>query len=96
MVKYPETIWGVTVEFTTRYKQPIPLAEDLRVIGRISKDSNRFFEGTGEILLSDGSIAAKGHGKYLKFPIEKIADFDVEEQEWKVIPFDGDPTEVEI
>ncbi len=96
MVKYPETIWGVTVEFTTRYKQPIPLAEDLRVIGRISKDSNRFFEGTGEILLSDGSIAAKGHGKYLKLPIEKIADFDVEEQEWKVIPSDGDPTEVEI
>lgn len=96
MMKYSEAIWGVTVEFTTRYKKPIPLAEEVRVIGRITKEANRHFEGTGEILLQDWSIAAEGYGKYVKLPIDKIADFDIDEQEWRVTPAPNDPEEVEM
>ena len=87
-------LWGVTIRFTTRYKKPVPLDDEIRVIGRIEKNSNRFFEGTGEILLKDGSVAVEGRGKYIKLPIDKIADFDVEEQEWKVVPSPDDPDEV--
>ena len=86
MTRYTEDIWGVTMEFTSRYKKPIPLDEELRVISRITKENNRIFEGTGEILLNDGSVAVEGYGKYLKLPITKIANFDVEEQEWRVVP----------
>ena len=68
----------------------------MRVIGRITKDSGRLFEGTGEILLPDGSIAAEGKGKYLKKAIEDIADFDFETQEWKVVDHPDDPKKVEI
>ena len=50
----------------------------------------------GELLLPDGSIAAKAHGKYLKFPLEKIADFDFEEQEWKITKSEKDPTVFDI
>ena len=96
MIKYSQSVWGVTMEFTTRYKQPIPLDEEIRVIGRVTKETKRHFEGTGEILLKDGSVAAEGRGKFLKLPIEKIADFDVEEQEWKVVPAADDPEMVEI
>ena len=88
--------WGVTLEFTTRYKKPIPLDAELRVIGRITKEGTRVFEGTGELLLPDGEIAAEGYGKYIKLPLEKIADFDFEEQEWKVTKSETDPTEVEM
>lgn len=63
---------------------------------RIVKDKQRLFEGTGEILLADGSVTVEGTGKYLILPLEKIADFDAEAQEWKVVPWDGDPEEVEI
>jgi hypothetical protein len=72
------------------------LHEELRVIGRITKDSSRFFEGTGELLLQDGTVAAEGHGKYLKAPLEKIADFDVEAQEWGVVDSPDDPEEVDL
>ena len=89
-------LWGVTIEFTTRYRKPVDLTEEIRVIGRITKVANRYFEGTGEILQMDGSVAVEGRGKYLKLPLEKIADFDFEEQEWKVVPSDDDPEEVEI
>jgi acyl-coenzyme A thioesterase PaaI-like protein len=96
MIKHAGDIWGVTLEFTTRYKQPIPLTEELRVIGRVTKETNRHFEGSGEILLPDGAIAAEGRGKFLKMPIEKIADFDFEAQEWRVTPSKRDPAVVEI
>jgi acyl-coenzyme A thioesterase PaaI-like protein len=96
LTKYDGDIWGVTLEFTTRYKKPIPLDAELRVIGRIVLERRRFFKGTGELLLPDGSIAAEGSGKYLKFPLEEIADFNFAEQEWKVVPAVEDPQEVEL
>lgn len=96
MMRYSDDYWGVTVEFTSRYKKPVPLNEELRVVGRITKDGNRIFEGSGEILLKDGSVAVEGYGKYIKLPLEKISDFDHEEQEWCVVPSPDDPVEVEI
>jgi acyl-coenzyme A thioesterase PaaI-like protein len=96
LTKYEGDIWGVTLEFTTRYKKPIPLDAELRVIARITLERRRFFKGTGELLLPDGSVAAVGSGKYLKFPLEEIADFNFTEQEWQVVPAARDPQEVEL
>jgi len=91
-----DDIWGVTLEFTIRYKKPIPLDGELRVIGRITQERRRFFKGAGELLLPDGTIAAEASGKYLKFPLDEIADFDFEEQEWKVTTSERDPTVVDL
>jgi acyl-coenzyme A thioesterase PaaI-like protein len=95
MMKHPEVMWGVTVDFQTRFRKPVPLDVELRVIGRITSDNSRFFEGTGEILLPDGDIAATGYGKYIKLPLEKISDFDHEEQEWRVVSSASDPIEID-
>jgi acyl-coenzyme A thioesterase PaaI-like protein len=89
-------IWGVTVEFNVRYKKPVPLDQELRVVGRITDQNRRLFEGTGEILLPDGEVAVTGYGKYIKLPLEEISDFDYEEQEWKPVLSDSDPTEIEL
>lgn len=94
MIRSAGEIWGVTVELRVRFRKPVPLDEELRVLGRITNDGSRFFEGTGELLLADGTVAAEGHGKYLKAPLEKIADFDVEAQEWGVVASPDDPEEI--
>lgn len=91
-----QEIWGVTVEFSVRYKKPVPLDQELRVVGRITNQRSRMFEGSGEILLPDGQVAVEGHGKYIKLPLEEIADFDYEAQEWKVALLEGDPGEIEL
>jgi acyl-coenzyme A thioesterase PaaI-like protein len=96
MIRYNEAIWGVTVDFNIRYKKPIPLNQELKVVTRITSENSRLFEGTGELILPDGEIGASARGKYLKLPIERIADFDIHEQHWKVIPSDLDPEEIEI
>ena len=96
MINDHHGFWGVTVEFTTRFRKPVPLDVRLRVIGRIAGDNGRFFEGTGEILLPSGDIAATGKGKYMKLPLDKIADFDAETQEWRVNAMPSDPRTIDI
>jgi uncharacterized protein (TIGR00369 family) len=96
MIQHDHEFWGVTMEISIRFKKPVPLDQELRVIGRITKDSRRIFEGTGEILLADGTVAAEASGKYMKLPLEKIVDFNVDEQEWKVVPLPHDPKYIDI
>lgn len=91
-----ETVWGVTVELNLKYKKPVPLDQELRVRGRITKDSSRLYEGTGEILLPNGDIAVIAWGKYMKMPIGKIADFNNEEQEWQVVLSSDEPIEIDF
>jgi len=91
-----EDIWGVTIELSLRYKKPVPLNEELKVVGRITSDSSRIFEGTGELLLPNGDVAVTAHGKYMKLPIDKIANFNEDHEEWQVVISENDPGEIEI
>jgi acyl-coenzyme A thioesterase PaaI-like protein len=68
--------WGVTVELTVRYRKPVPIDRDLHVVARLTKDSSRLFEGSGEIVLEDGTVAVEASGKYMKLPIDRIAEGD--------------------
>jgi uncharacterized protein (TIGR00369 family) len=74
--------WGVTVEFNVKFRKPVPIDEEVKAVARIARDSARLFEGTGEIVLSDGTVAAEARGKYLKIPIESVADASFVEREW--------------
>jgi acyl-coenzyme A thioesterase PaaI-like protein len=94
MISTADTIWGVTVEFSMRLKKPVPMDGEIRVVARTIKENKRFFEGSGEILLPGGGIAVQATGRYLKVDIDKIADFDMEEQEWGVVNMDDDPESV--
>jgi uncharacterized protein (TIGR00369 family) len=96
MIRHSHAFWGVTMEITVRFKKPVPLEKELRVIGRITKDTKRIFEGTGEVLLPDGTVAAEAKGKYMKLPLDKIADFEFDEQEWQVVAGPEDPEFIEL
>jgi uncharacterized protein (TIGR00369 family) len=89
-------VWGLTVELNLTYKKPIPLGVELRVVARITEENSRFFHGTGEILLPGGETAVTARGKYMKAPLEKIADFDPVENEWAVVHHEGDPVSFEL
>jgi len=95
MIKHG-TIWGVTIELNVQFKKPVPIGEELKVIGRITNDTSRIFEGTGELILKNGKIAAIGYGKYLKVSLDKIANFDYEQEEWRVVNNEIEPEEIEI
>ena len=91
-----EQIWGITVELSVQFKKPIPLNNEVKVIGRITNQNSRFFEGTGEIVLESGEVAVVAKGRYMKAPLSKIADFDPEENDWRIVENENDPKFIEL
>lgn len=95
-IENPGEVWGVTVELSVKYRRPVPVGEEIRAVGRITKSGGRFFEGEGEILLSDGTSAVVASGRYLRLPLDKIAVSELDALEWGVVPLDTDPREIEL
>ena len=88
--------WGVTVDFSIKFRKPIPLDQKIRVVARVTNEKRRTFEGTGEILLEDNSIAVEGTGRYLKMDLAKITESDFEGEEWMIEDTSDDPDEVSL
>ena len=82
MVFYDRSTFGVTVELNVKYKRPVPYGVELKAIGRITRDSGRIFEGTGELYLPDGKLAASAEGKYMKRQLGQITEDDFVENDW--------------
>jgi hypothetical protein len=55
---------------------------ELRCVGRITRDTRRLFQGSGEILLRDDTVAAEASGKYLKMSLGEITDDDFDQRDW--------------
>ena len=91
-----EQLWGVTLELKTKFRKPVPLGQELKVVGRVISEGNRSFEGTGEIILPNGEIAVSAEGKYLKVNIEKIANDPGINDDWFFAESPDDPSEIEI
>jgi uncharacterized protein (TIGR00369 family) len=65
-------VWGVTIELSVKYRNPLPYDKPVVARGRITRNTSRVFEGTGEIVLEDGTIAAEATGRYIKLTLEQI------------------------
>ena len=96
MSRYEDTVWGVTAELTLRYKKPVPLNQELKVVGRITSERGAIFEGSGEIILPDGQVAVTAKGKYLKMPIDKISSKEFADNEWFLVDDENPVDEVEV
>ena len=91
----PDT-WGVTIELNVKFRKPVPYGQSLIAVGEITENSRRFFSGKGVLLLPNGEIAANATAKYMKFPVEKIADFEGTGDYWERFPSESDPTEFDL
>ena len=95
MAHYGQNTFGVTVDLQVKYKKPVPLGVELRVIGRLTNDRGRIFAGTGELYLPDGTVAVTAAGKYLKRTLDQITSTSFVAEEW--FSPDGDvPDEIEL
>jgi len=87
--------FGVTVELVVRYKKPVPLDSELKVVGRITRDRGRLFEGTGELYLPSGEVAVEAEGNYMKRHLEQITDKSFTQNEW-FAPKDALPEKISV
>lgn len=95
MAHYGMESFGVTIALTLKYKKPVPLDVELKVVGRMTSDKGRIFEGTGELILPDGEVAVTASGRYMKRDVTQIVESDFIEDEW--FPSDGkDRDEIDL
>ena len=66
--------WGVTISLNIKFRKPTPLNQKLKAVGKIIKNSNRIFVGTGELYDMDGNLLAEAEATYMKLPASKITD----------------------
>ena len=91
-----EQLWGVTLELKTKYRKSVPLGQELKVVGRVTNEGSRTFEGTAELLLPNGEVAVSAEGKYIKLATDKIADDNFLEEEWFLSERPDDPSVIDI
>ena len=64
--------WTFTIRFETKFRKPIPLGQEITVVGEMTKDRGRVLEARGQVLLSDGSVALEGNGHFIKLKQEEL------------------------
>mgnify|MGYP001206757860 FL=1 len=95
MAFHDEKSFGVTVELKLRYRKPVPYGVQLKVVGRITKDNGRMFEGTGELYLPNGEVAVSAEGKYMRRRLDQFTDSEFVDTEWWT-PQEDLPEEISI
>lgn len=91
-----EDVVGTTLEFTSKYKKPVPYGVQLIVTGRVVEEREKVFIAEGEIILPDGSVAATATGVYYKMDTATAEKFGADVREWDLYPTEDDPTEINI
>ena len=71
------------------------LDEEIKVVGKITRNTSRLFEAEGFIEDKDGNILDIAHATYIKQPVETIAGEEFSDEDWFLIPDDVEYIEVQ-
>ena len=59
----------MTAKISVAFRQPVPIGEDLRVVGEIARDRGRLIETRGAVeRAADGLVLAEAEGTFLRMP----------------------------
>ena len=85
--------WGVTIEVTTKFIKPVPLDQELKVVGWVTNNRRLIFEGEGYLCDKNNEILATCTGKYIKKSIDNIVDENkFLEEQWIYVEDENSPS----
>jgi len=66
---FHQGIWGVTAKIRVTFRQPVPIGEELRVVGEVARDRGRVIETHGTVeRAEDGTMLAEAEATFLRMP----------------------------
>lgn len=83
----PET-FGVTASLQIKFKKPVPLNEQIKIVGKVTRNTTLIFQAEGFIENDNGDILAMAAATYAKQSIERIAGEALGEEDWFILPDD--------
>jgi acyl-coenzyme A thioesterase PaaI-like protein len=85
-VLVPQNVWAMTGRLEIKFRKPVPLDQELTIVGELTRSRSRAYEARGEIRLPDGTLLVEGSGMYIRIPDEAIEEVKSELDLWEVVP----------
>ena len=85
-VSAPLNKWAMTARLEIKFRQPVPLDQELTIIGELTRDRSRAYEARGEIQLPDGTTLIEGSGMYVYVPDDLVQQTKEDLGFWEVVP----------
>jgi len=76
----------VTAKLTIHYRQPVPIGQPIRLVGRVTRRRGRVATAEGELRLADGTLAAQAEAMLVDFPKVNPSEEQLEALGWRVWP----------
>lgn len=68
--------YGVTMSLNVKYRKVVPYETKLKAVGKITKESDNFFEAQGQIFNTNGELLAEATGRYFKMKLDEIGSIN--------------------
>jgi uncharacterized protein (TIGR00369 family) len=79
-------IWAVTGRLEVVFRKPVPLDQELTIVGELVRSRSTAYEARGQIRLADGAVLVEGKGLYIRIPDEEVDKVSAKLDFWKVVP----------
>ncbi|MGH2450536.1 MAG: PaaI family thioesterase [Candidatus Limnocylindria bacterium] len=74
---FHQGIWGVTTKLNAVFRRPVPVGEELRVVGEVVRDRGRAIEARGTVTLAaDGTLLAEASATFLRMPEDRRRELE--------------------
>ena len=67
-----EDVWVMTGRLEIKFRRPVPLDQELTIVGEMTRNRSRAYEARGEIRLPDGTTLVEGGGMYIRIPDDVV------------------------
>lgn len=81
-----EDVFAVTGRLETKFRKPVPMDEELTIVGELTRNRSRAYEAKGEVRLADGTVLVEGTGFYIRVPDAEMEQVKEELEFWRVVP----------
>ncbi|HEY8173034.1 MAG TPA: PaaI family thioesterase [Dehalococcoidia bacterium] len=68
---YQVGLWAMTAKFTIRFRKPVPLRQQVRASGWVTRDRGRFLEVRAELRSRQGHLLAEADGVFVRLDGER-------------------------
>ena len=75
-----------TAKLTSRFRQPVPIQQPLKITAQIVKDRGRVGESKAQLYGPDGELLAEVEALLVSLSDEFVTSSDLDELGWKVYP----------
>jgi acyl-coenzyme A thioesterase PaaI-like protein len=81
-----QEVWAMTGRLDLKFGRPVPLDQELTIVGELTRSRSRAYEARGEIQLADGTVLVEGNGVYVRIPDEVVEEAKSALDFWQVVP----------